>query len=129
MLRRTTVAALAAVALAVPALSACGATEAVNKALDCANTATAVAEAADDLGQAASDAADDPTKANESLDRIDKNLNKIKDETDDGDVTKAVDKMGDAVESARTDIKDNKIPKTGPVTDAGKELTKVCTPD
>ncbi|MFG3259107.1 hypothetical protein [Streptomyces sp. NPDC048172] len=128
MLRKTTVAALAAVALAVPVASGCGAEDVVNKALDCANTAATVAEAADDLSQAASDATEDPTQAKKSLDRIDKNLDKIKDETDDGDVTKAVDKMGDAVDSARTDINDNKVPKVGPVKDAGKELTKVCTP-
>lgn len=131
MLRRNTVAAFAAAALAVPVLAGCGAGDAVdaaNKALDCATTAATVAEAADDLQQAASEAADDPAQARESLNTIDKNLDKIRDETDDADVGKAVNRLGDAVESVRSDVEDGRVPSTAPVGKAADELTAVCTP-
>ncbi|WP_326808439.1 MULTISPECIES: hypothetical protein [unclassified Streptomyces] len=125
MFRKTTVAVAAAVVLTVPVVAGCSA---VDKALDCANTAATVAQAADDLQQAASDANEDPTQAKRSLDKIDKNLKKIGDETDEGDVNKAVSKLSDAVDSVRTDLNAGRTPKTDPVGDAAGELTKVCTP-
>ncbi|GAA2615955.1 hypothetical protein [Streptomyces axinellae] len=125
MLRKTTVAVAAAVVLGIPVVSGCSA---VDKALDCANTAATVAQAADDLQQAASDAGEDPTQAKRSLDKIDKNLKTIEEETDEGDVRKAVTKLGDAVDSVRTDVDAGRTPRTGPVGDAADELTKVCTP-
>lgn len=125
MLRRSTVAVIATVAFTVPAAAGCGA---VDTALNCAKTAATVARAADDLQRAVSDASEDPAQARQSLDRIDKNLKKIEDETDDGDVGKAVGKLGDAVDSVRGDIEQGQTPKTAPVGEAADELTKVCTP-
>jgi hypothetical protein len=65
----------------------------------------------------------------ESLDSIDKNLDDIGDKTDNADVNKAVDNLGDAVGNVRTAVKNgDATPDLSPVTDAAGELTKVCTP-
>ncbi|MBO8195472.1 hypothetical protein ITI46_28055 [Streptomyces oryzae] len=125
MLKKKTVAAVAALALAVPVIASCSA---VDRALDCASTASTIAGSVDDLQQAVSDAGEDPTQAKKSLDKIDKNLSKIEDETDDGDVGKSVSKLRGAVDSVRTDVEAGRTPKMRPVTDAADELTKVCSP-
>ncbi|MFJ8791150.1 hypothetical protein [Streptomyces sp. NPDC102462] len=125
--RITTVAAVtAAVALTTGLATGC---DAVDKALDCVRTADAIADSVTELQQAAENAATDPTRADEALDAIEKNLTKIGDKTDDTDVNKAVDDLGQAVTNVRTAIKNgDSTPDIGPVTDAAGELTKVCTP-
>ncbi|MGY1435962.1 hypothetical protein [Streptomyces reniochalinae] len=125
MLRWNVVAAAAVLALAVPVTAGCSA---VDRALDCATTASAIARSVDDLQQAISDAGEDPTQARESLDSIEKNLTKIEDETDDGDVGKAVSQLRGAVDSVRADVEAGRAPEAKPVTDAADELTKVCSP-
>ncbi|MEU8567970.1 hypothetical protein AB0C51_06330 [Streptomyces pathocidini] len=122
----TAIAAATAVVLAVPVLSACGA---VDTALDCARTASAISSSVADLQQAASDAADNPLEAQQALDRIDKNLDKLGDQTDNGDLGKAVDDMGKGVDSARNAIEQGKSPDITPITDAAAEVTKTCSPE
>lgn len=124
--RRKTVTAAATVALVVaPLLLSCSA---VDRALDCAGTASTVARSVDDLQQAVSDAGEDPAQADKALDRIDKNLTEIDKETDDGDVGKSVSQLREAVDSVRSDVEAGRTPRTQPVVDAADELTKVCTP-
>ncbi|MEU0116127.1 hypothetical protein ABZ137_21010 [Streptomyces bobili] len=125
--RITIAAATAAVALTV-GLTTTGC-DAVNKALDCVQTADAIADSVTDLQQAVENAANDPTQTQESLTSIEKNLDKIGDKTDDTDVDKAVDDLREAVTNVRTAVEggDN-TPDLSPVTDAAGELTKVCTP-
>ena len=124
--RRTAVFAVAAVLVAVPAAVGC---DAVNKALDCVQTADAIADSVTDLQQAVENAANDPAQTDTSLDAIEKNLDKIGDRTDDADVNKAVDDLRDAVSNVRTAVRDgDETPDVSPVTDAAGELTKVCTP-
>ncbi|MGW0630372.1 hypothetical protein [Streptomyces sp. NPDC002758] len=128
--RRARITAVAAAAAAV-ALTAGLATgcDAVNKALDCVQTADSIADSVTDLQQAVENAANDPTQADESLASIEKDLNKIGDRTDNADVNKAVDNLSKAVDNVRTAIKDgDNTPDITPVTDAAGELTKVCTP-
>ncbi|MGW8379993.1 hypothetical protein [Streptomyces sp. ODS28] len=127
-MRRTPVrlaVALGTTAISALALTGCGA---VDKALDCARTATAVAQAADDLQQAASDATENPEQAQRSLDKIDKNLDTIGDSTGDTDVNKAVDDLSSSVQDARKDLDAGRTPDTGKVGDAADELTGVCKP-
>ncbi|MFB7493926.1 hypothetical protein ACFC09_04330 [Streptomyces sp. NPDC056161] len=103
--------------------------DSVNKALDCVRTADSIADSVTRLQQAVETATTDPTQAAESLDAIQKNLDKIGDTTDNADVNKAVDDLGTAVDTIRTAIKNgDTTPDVGPVTDAAGELTKVCTP-
>ncbi|MEU0598003.1 hypothetical protein ABZ484_07060 [Streptomyces sp. NPDC006393] len=119
-------AATAAVALAVSALTGC---DAVDKALDCVQTADSIADSVTDLQQAVQNASNDPTQTDEALAAIEKDLKKIGDKTDNTDVNKAVDDLGKAVDNVRTAVRNgDKTPDVTPVTDAAGELTKVCTP-
>ncbi|MFF8945418.1 hypothetical protein ACF1A5_24695 [Streptomyces sp. NPDC014864] len=119
-------AAAAAVALTGAALTGCGA---VDKALDCVQTADSIADSVTDLQQAVENAANDPTQADASLTAIEKDLGKIGDRTDNADVNKAVDHLNKAVRNVRTAIRNgDRAPDITPVTDAAGELTKVCTP-
>ncbi|MFF4400172.1 hypothetical protein [Streptomyces sp. NPDC001480] len=120
--------ALAAAGTAVTACLAAGCS-AVDKALDCMQTAHSVADDVTDLQFAAAHAAVNPKRADASLDDIDKDLKEIKNETDNADVNKAVDDLNKAVDNVRTAIKDgDSTPDLRPVRDATGELTKVCTP-
>ncbi|MFE9096384.1 hypothetical protein [Streptomyces sp. NPDC007264] len=125
--RRIITATFAAVAVlaAVGASSGC---DAVNKAIDCVQTADAIADSVTDLQQAVENAANDPTQTGQSLDSIERNLDKIGDRTDNVDVNKAVDDLRKAVGNVRDAVENgDKTPDVGPVTDAAGELTKVCT--
>ncbi|MEU0968626.1 hypothetical protein ABZ357_25565 [Streptomyces sp. NPDC005917] len=122
----TAVAAVAATTALTIGLTGC---DAVNKALDCVQTADSIADSVTDLQQAVENAANDPTQADASLDSIQRNLKKIGDRTDDADVNKAVDDLDRAVDNVRTAIRNgDSTPDVTPVTDAAGELTKVCTP-
>ncbi|GAA2337976.1 type IV secretion system protein [Streptomyces kunmingensis] len=124
--RRIAVLAAAVALTAVPAVVGCSA---VDKALDCVQTADAIADSVTDLQQAVENAANDPGQADEALASIDKNLDKIGDKTDNADVSKAVGDLNTAVDNVRTAIKNgDETPDVTPVTDAAGELTKVCTP-
>ncbi|WEH17670.1 hypothetical protein [Streptomyces sp. VNUA24] len=125
--RRTTAiaGAVAAVALTAGLTTGC---DAVNKALDCVQTADAIARSVDDLQQAVQNAADDPTQLEESLASIDKSLDDIGDKTDNTDVNKAVDSLQKAVTDTRTAVENgDATPDISGITDAAGELTKVCT--
>ncbi|CBG72700.1 MULTISPECIES: hypothetical protein [Streptomyces] len=117
--------AVAAVALTAGLTTGC---DAVNKALDCVQTADAIARSVDDLQQAVQNAADDPTQLEESLASIDKSLDDIGDKTDNTDVNKAVDSLQKAVTDTRTAVENgDATPDISGITDAAGELTKVCT--
>jgi hypothetical protein len=125
--RRTVTATLAAVAV-LTVMGASAGCDAVNKAIDCVQTADAIAGSVTDLQQAVENAANDPTRTDQSLDSIEKDLDKIGDKTDNVDVNKAVDDLRKAVTNVRDAIKNgDRTPDIGPVTNAAGELTKVCT--
>jgi hypothetical protein len=125
--RRTTVAlTLTALTLALTATAGCGA---VDKALDCVRTADAIATSVDNLQQAVSNASNDPTQASEALDDIEKELGNLGDKTDNADLGKAIDHLQTGVGNVRDSIdKGDATPDITPVTDAAKEIGKVCTP-
>ena len=127
--RRTSTVAVTAVAgavFAVPFVVGCGA---VDRAIDCLNTADSIADSVTDLQQAVENASENPTKADDALDDIERNLDKIGDKTDDADVEHAVDDLRKAVDNVRIAFQDgDETPDLAPVTDAAGELTKVCTP-
>ncbi|MFE7166335.1 hypothetical protein [Streptomyces sp. NPDC057616] len=119
------VAALAAVGLTAGLTTGC---DAVDKALDCVQTADTIADSVTDLQQAVENASNDPSRLDESLASIDKNLGKIGDKTDNADVNKAVDDLDRAVANVRKAVRNgDNTPDISPVTDAAGELTKVCT--
>ncbi|NEA61640.1 hypothetical protein G3I56_03350 [Streptomyces sp. SID12488] len=116
---------VAAVALTAGLTTGC---DAVNKALDCVQTADAVATSVSNLQNAVENAANDPTQADEALSAIDKSLADLGDKTDNADVNKAVDDLNKAVDNVRSSIKGgDQTPDISGVTDAAGELTKVCT--
>ncbi|AZS86989.1 hypothetical protein ACIQKE_28075 [Streptomyces griseoviridis] len=120
-----TAAAVAAVALTAGVTTGC---DAVDKALDCVQTADTIADSVTRLQQAVENASNDPGQLDESLASIDKDLAKIGDKTDNADVNKAVESLGDAVDNVRTAVRNgDNTPDVSPVTDAAGELTKVCT--
>ncbi|MFF3457965.1 hypothetical protein ACFYXH_27305 [Streptomyces sp. NPDC002730] len=124
--RRLAALTLATAALVVPITVGCGA---IDKALDCVETADAIATSVDKLQQAVSSAADDPTKARQALDDIDKELKSLGDKTDNADLSKAVDDLNAGVANVRKSIEggDN-TPDITPITKAAGEVGKVCTP-
>ncbi|TXL88829.1 hypothetical protein OIE71_11730 [Streptomyces sp. NBC_01725] len=124
--RRRTAATIAAVLLTLTGAAGCGA---LDKALDCVQTADAIATSVDKLQQAISTAADDPTQAEEALNDIDTELDKLKDKTDNADLSKAVEDLDTGVGTVREAIENgDATPDLSPVTDAATEIGKVCTP-
>ncbi|MCZ1009723.1 hypothetical protein [Streptomyces lydicus] len=121
----TACAALIAASLAIPLLSACGA---VQKAMDCAKTATSVVNAVDKLQQAADNSLTDPQKAEQALDNIDANLKKLSREANDPELSKAVDKTNNGIKAARKDLDNNKAPDIQPIVDGAHDMTSICTP-
>lgn len=124
--RRRTAATIAAVLLTLTGAAGCGA---LDKALDCVQTADAIATSVSKLEQAISSAADDPTQAEEALNDIDTELDKLKDKTDNADLSKAVEDLDTGVGTVREAIESgDATPDLTPVTDAATEIGKVCTP-
>ncbi|MEU8678433.1 hypothetical protein [Streptomyces sp. NPDC048560] len=102
---------------------------ALDKALDCVQTADAIATSVGKLEQAVSTAADDPTQASEALNEIDKELKELGDKTDNADLSKAVEDLKTGVTNVRGSIESgDATPDISPVTDAATEIGKVCTP-
>lgn len=124
--RRRTAVTIAAVLITLTGAAGCGA---LDKALDCVQTADAIATSVDKLQQAISTAADDPTQAEEALNDIDTELDKLQDTTDNADLSKAVEDLDTGVGTVREAIENgDATPDLSPVTDAATEIGKVCTP-
>ncbi|MER8070094.1 hypothetical protein ABTZ59_17570 [Streptomyces sp. NPDC094034] len=124
--RRITLALAATAALALPLTAGCGA---LDKALDCVKTADAIAGSVNDLQQAVSNAGDNPLKIDETLNDIDSKLDTLGDQTDNADLSKAVDDLGKGVDNVRTAVKNgDTAPDLAPITDAASEIGKICTP-
>ena len=123
--RIATAATVAVIGLTAGLATGC---DAVDKAIDCVQTADTIADSVTGLQQAVENAANDPTQTDASLNSIEKDLDKIGDKTDNADVNKAVDHLNTAVDNVRTAVKNgDNTPDISPVTDAAGELTKVCT--
>ncbi|MCK7623983.1 hypothetical protein MUU72_12885 [Streptomyces sp. RS10V-4] len=118
-------AALAAAALAIPALSACSA---VQKAMDCAKTATAVVNGVDKLQKAAGDALDDPQETTKALDDLDGKLQQLSKSAHDPELSKAVGDMNQAIKDARRAVEADRAPNLKPIGDAATRITTQCTP-
>ncbi|MFI0983578.1 hypothetical protein ACH4SP_42030 [Streptomyces sp. NPDC021093] len=124
--RRRTALAIAATALALATTVGCGA---LDKVMDCANTATTIAASVDKLTQAIGSAADNPLQSKQALDDIDRELKSLGDKTDNADLSKAVKDLTAGVSNVRKAIDSGDTsPDLKPVTDAAGEIGKVCTP-
>jgi len=124
--RRRTALTIAAAALILPAAVGCSA---LDKALDCVETADAIATSVSKLQEAVSTATEDPAQAREALDDIDREIDSLGDKSDNADLSKAVDDLGAGVDNVRKSIENgDATPDISPVTDAATEIGKVCTP-
>ncbi|TKA13447.1 hypothetical protein [Actinacidiphila oryziradicis] len=119
--------ALAAAGLSTAALVGCSA-GAVDKALDCAQTAATVARDVQDLQNVVGNAGNSPQDAATALDRISQDLKNLGEKTSGADVSKAVDELQKAVRNARTAADNGTVPDVTPVAYAAGALTKVCAP-
>ncbi|MFI5807734.1 hypothetical protein [Streptomyces sp. NPDC051561] len=124
--RHRAVLALAAAALALPLAVGCGA---LDKAMDCASTASTIASSVNKLQQAITTVADNPLQSEQALNDIDRELKALGDKTDNADLSKAVKDLTAGVASVRKAIDSGDTsPDLTPVTDAASEIGKVCTP-
>lgn len=124
--RRRTALALAAVTLALGTTVGCGP---LDKAMDCAHTATTIAASVDKLQQAVGAAADAPLQSQQALDDIDRELTSLGDKTDNADLAKAVKDLGTGIDNVRAAVDSgDATPDLKPVSDAATEIGKVCTP-
>ena len=125
--RHTAIAAVAATtALTAVLLSGC---DAVDKALDCVQTADTIADSVTRLQQAVENASNDPTQIDDAITSIGNDLDKIDNRTDNADLDKATQDMREALTNVRTAVRNgDNTPDLSGVTDAAGELTKVCKP-
>jgi phage-related protein len=118
---------LAAAGLSTAALVGCS-VGAVDKALDCAQTAATVAQDVQDLQNVVGNAGNSPQDAATALDRISQDLKNLGKKTSGADVGKAVDELQKAVRNARTAADNGTVPDVTPVAYAAGALSKVCAP-
>ncbi|WP_406010208.1 hypothetical protein OG440_31965 [Streptomyces sp. NBC_00637] len=128
--RRTAVIATAAAAVALTAglLTGCE----FGDSVDCLSTADDIADSITAIDKAGADAIEDPTRTEDSVDTIEKKLDKIDDKSDDGSsgaskVDKAVDHLQQAVEDYNQDVLDGNRPDSAEIDKAAAELRDVCT--
>lgn len=115
---------VAAVTLTAGLLTGC---ENTDDALGCLTNADTIADSLKAIHEAGWDAAKDPSKTDESIDTIEKNLDKINDDTDDGKVDKAVDDLNKAIEDYNQSILDGDTdPDSSRIDAAANELKDVC---
>jgi pyruvate-formate lyase len=130
----TIVTAVAAVTLTAALATACTPDD-IDNSLDCVSGADTIADSLKAIHEAGVDAAKDPTRTDDSIDTIEKNLTNINDEnvtTDDGKVDKAVDKAIDDLNDAIKDynkaiLNGDTDPDSSRIDAAADKLTKVCT--
>ncbi|WP_327313442.1 hypothetical protein [Streptomyces sp. NBC_01235] len=123
--RRTAVIATAAAALALTAglLTGCE----FDDSIDCLSSADDITDSITAIHEAGADVIEDPTKTEDSIGTIEKNLDEIDDESDDSKVDKAVDKLNQAIEDYNQDVLDGDKPDSGEIDRAAAELKDVCT--
>lgn len=118
-------AAIALTGLVALSVSAC---DEVDRAVDCGKLALATSNSIDDLKRAALGSAldQDPTEVQEKLDQ---DLEKVKNRTDNPDVNKVADQISEAAKNIHTAVREERKPDFSPLEEAGVELTKVCAQD
>ncbi|CAM5245413.1 hypothetical protein [Streptomyces aurantiogriseus] len=113
----------AAVALSAGLLTGCE----VDDSPACLSHADDISDNITAIHEAGVDAIEDPTKTEESLDTIEKNLDKIHDGPDDSEVDQAVKDLGQAIEDYNRDLLNGDTPDSGQIDKAADKLRSVCT--
>ncbi|WP_406333673.1 hypothetical protein [Streptomyces sp. NBC_00203] len=116
---------VAAVALTAGLVTGC---DDVDNSLGCLQNADTIADSLKAIHEAGVDAAKDPTRTDESIDTIDKNLDKIGDTSDNDKVNKAVDDLDKAISDYNKAILNGDTnPDSSKIDDAADALKNVCT--
>ncbi|MCX5095680.1 hypothetical protein OOK36_43995 [Streptomyces sp. NBC_00365] len=125
--RRFTALATAAAAVTLTAALATGCDP--NDSLDCLTDADSIGDSITAINQAGADAIEDPTRTEDSITTIEKNLDKINDQSDDGKVDKAVGDLNKAIEDYNKAILNGDTnPDSSKIDAAADRLKTVCTP-
>ncbi|MCI3277771.1 hypothetical protein [Streptomyces cylindrosporus] len=121
---------VAAVALTAGLVTGCDPDD-VDNSLDCVRNYDDIADSLKAIHEAGWDAAKDPSQTDESIDTIEKNLDKIKAENDDSDgdskVEKAVDDLNQAISDYNKAVLDGEKPDSSKIDKAADELKNVCS--
>ncbi|WP_043667215.1 hypothetical protein [Streptomyces xylophagus] len=131
-LRRTATLATTAAAIALTAglLTACDPTDTsdASNSLNCLKNWNTISDSLKAIHDAGVDAAKDPTKTDESIATIDKNLDKIDANSDDNKVDKAVTDLNKAISDYNKSILNGDTnPDSSKIDAAAKKLKNVCT--
>ncbi len=129
--RITTIAtAVAAVTLTAALATACDPddVDTVGTSLDCVSDADTITDSLKTIHEAGWDAAKDPTRTDESIDTIEKNLDAINKDTDDSKVGKAVDDLNKAIKDYdKAVLNGDTHPDSDRIDAAADRLTDLCT--
>lgn len=118
---------VAAVALTAGLATACDPDD-FDNSLDCVSNADTISDSLKAIHDAGRDAAEDPSRTDESIDTIEKNLDKINDDTDDSKVDKAADDLNQAIKDYNKAILNgDTAPDTSKIDAAADKLKDVCT--
>ena len=121
--------AAAAVALTAGLVTGCEPDD-VDNSLDCVRNYDTITDSLKAIHEAGLDAAGDPSRTDESIDTIEKNLDTIKDKNnaaDDSKADKAVDDLHQAVADYNKAVLNGESPDSGRIDKAADELKGVCT--
>jgi hypothetical protein len=117
---------VAGLALAAGLLTACDDT--TDNSWGCLSNLGTIAGSLKAIHEAGLDAAKDPDRTDESIDTINKNLDKIGDRTDDSKVNKAVDRLDKEIRDYNKAILNGDTdPDPSGINDAADALGNVCT--
>jgi len=126
----TVATALTAVALTAALVTGCDPDD-VDNSLDCVSNADTIADSVKAIHEAGWDAVKDPSKTEESIATIDKNvdrINKFQDGSDDSRVDQAVKDLDKAIEDYnRSILNGDTDPDAGKIDAAADRLKDVCT--
>ncbi|MER6229651.1 hypothetical protein ACFY1L_33550 [Streptomyces sp. NPDC001663] len=125
--RTTTLAtAVAAAALTAGLVTGCDPDD-VDNSLDCVQNYDTIADSLKAIHEAGQAAASDPSRTDESIDTIEKNLDKIDAKSDDSKVDKAVKNLNQAVADYNKAVLNGENPDSTQIDRAADELKDVCT--
>lgn len=132
-LRRTATLATTAAAIALTAglLTACDPTDTsdASDSLNCLKNWNTISDSLRAIHDAGVDAAKDPTRTDESIATINKNIDKIDANSDDTKVDKAVADLDKAISDYNKSILNGDTsPDSSKIDDAANNLKNVCTP-
>lgn len=116
---------VAAVTLTAGLLTGCE--DDLGNSLGCLSNADSISDSIKAIHEAGWDAVKDPSKTDDSIDTIDKNLDKINKETDDSEVDKAVDDLDKAIDDYNKSILNGDTnPDSSGIDAAADRLKDVC---